>query len=504
MTNTPKILGLTFDNKHTWIPFLKNLKTECLRRLNILKVIASKNWGAEFQVLIKSYKALVLSKLDYGSIVYSSAKPSTLKILSPIHNAGARIATGAYCTNPITAILSGANILRCQKTTSTLKKSLEIRRKQLSLSYAASKMSTSSNPVYKQITTDNLSSVFGKKPNLPKPLNFRLRGYLMDLNINTPLVAPRKHYKSPPWTIETPLIIDKFLKVGRDINPNIVKTLYIEITNEYQNHKQVFTDGSKSPQGTGCAVCLPDIDLTFKLPDGFTVFSSEAFAVQEALKYIEKETHNKFIIFSDSKSVILALQNCESSDTIIRNIIELNATLSQNGKEILYSWIPSHVNIEGNEKADIAAKAAVSSTAEISNYSVSYKDLQKFFIKAITDWWNEEWKHSKPTKLHKIRDNINEIHPAWRLNRKDQVKLTRLRIGHTSWSHSYLITKTEPNNCDTCRTQNSIEHILVTCLKYNTIKTQFELPNSLSVLREENSGKQTLSFLKDIGLYHLI
>ena len=51
--------------------------------------------GAEFQVLI--YKALVLSKFDYGAIIYGSANSSTLEILETVHNAGVRIATGAYC-----------------------------------------------------------------------------------------------------------------------------------------------------------------------------------------------------------------------------------------------------------------------------------------------------------------------------------------------------------------------------------------------------------------------
>ena len=88
-TDIPKILGLILDKRHTWSPSLKTLKTECCRRMNILKVIASKNWGTKFQILIKSYKAI--ETRGYGAIVYCSANPSTLKILKPgIHNTGAR------------------------------------------------------------------------------------------------------------------------------------------------------------------------------------------------------------------------------------------------------------------------------------------------------------------------------------------------------------------------------------------------------------------------------
>ena len=34
--------------------------------------------------------------------------------------------------------------------------------------------------------------------------------------------------------------------------------------------------------------------------------------------------------------------------------------LAKNGKNIIFCWIPSHVGILGNEKADSAAKSALS------------------------------------------------------------------------------------------------------------------------------------------------
>ncbi|KOC58731.1 hypothetical protein WH47_05385, partial [Habropoda laboriosa] len=209
-------------------------------------------------------------------------------------------------------------------------------------------------------------------------------------------------------------------------------------------------------------------------------------------------------IFSDSKSVVTALQNLETRNTIIRNIIELNAILNCGEKEILYSWIPSHANIEGNEKVDSAAKLVSTSTSESNDVPILYQDLQNYLTKATIELWNEEWKNSRLTKLHTIRNSINDANPAWLLNRKDQVKLTRIKIGHTNWSHSHLITKKEPNNCDICGIQNSIDHILITCPKYNMIRIQHNLPNSLTMLQKEDSSKRAINFLKDIGLYHLL
>ncbi|XP_076385697.1 uncharacterized protein LOC143264087 [Megachile rotundata] len=345
----------------------------------MLKVIASKNWGAEFEVLINSYKALVLSKLDYGSVVYSSAKPSVLKLLAPIHNAGARIATGAYRTSPVTAILCEANLT-----------SLEVRRKQLSLSYTATRLAAPSNPIYDQLTATTLFNDFKKKHNSPKPISVRIKTHLQELNIDIPTIIPRKQYQIPPWTIKPPCILDKILKTDKKTNPNVVRSLYNELSNEYPNHIQIFTDASKSKEGIGCAVCTLECELSFRLPEAFTVFSSKAFAILQALKYIQKTTHNKFIILSDSKSVLLALQKVETNNTIIQNIIELNETLKQDQKEVLYSWIPSHTGIRGNEKADSTAKLA-SSNSTLANYEyIDHRDFQKYCIKVLMETWNEE------------------------------------------------------------------------------------------------------------------
>ena len=67
-----KFLGVTFDQKLSFIPHLKTLKTKCMKALDIIKVVA-KEWGADKTVLLNLYRSLIRSKLDYGCIVYGSA-----------------------------------------------------------------------------------------------------------------------------------------------------------------------------------------------------------------------------------------------------------------------------------------------------------------------------------------------------------------------------------------------------------------------------------------------
>jgi len=44
------------------------------------------------------YRSLIRSKLDYGSIVYSSVRGSYLRMLDPIHNQALRLCLGAFRT----------------------------------------------------------------------------------------------------------------------------------------------------------------------------------------------------------------------------------------------------------------------------------------------------------------------------------------------------------------------------------------------------------------------
>ena len=71
-----KFLGLLFDKKLRFIPHIKALKAKCLKALDILKVLSNTNWGGDRSVLLNLYRSLVRSKLDYGSIVYGSARKS--------------------------------------------------------------------------------------------------------------------------------------------------------------------------------------------------------------------------------------------------------------------------------------------------------------------------------------------------------------------------------------------------------------------------------------------
>ena len=95
-----------------------------------------------------------------------------------------------------------------------------------------------------------------------------------------------------------------------------------EIDPEYQNYFKIYTDGSKNEDGkvSYCAF-FPDIyssNLSNRITDGASIFTAEAMAISKALSYIKisPRTDRRFVIFSDSKSVLESIANQETKNPL--------------------------------------------------------------------------------------------------------------------------------------------------------------------------------------------
>ncbi|GFX80436.1 uncharacterized protein TNCV_177751 [Trichonephila clavipes] len=86
-----RFLGVIFDCKLTFLPHVIYLRKRCERSLNILKVLSNTLWGADRVSLLRVYQALILSRLDYGCVVYGSARASVLKRLDTVYHSALRI-----------------------------------------------------------------------------------------------------------------------------------------------------------------------------------------------------------------------------------------------------------------------------------------------------------------------------------------------------------------------------------------------------------------------------
>ena len=120
----PRFLGVTFDNKLSFIPYIEALKFRCLNALDLMNVLSNTQWGADTTTLLHVYCTLDRVKLDYGSIVYGSARKSRIKQLNQVHRQGLRLALGVFRTSPAQSLYVEAK-----------EPSLDNRRLKLSLQY---------------------------------------------------------------------------------------------------------------------------------------------------------------------------------------------------------------------------------------------------------------------------------------------------------------------------------------------------------------------------------
>ncbi|RNA01182.1 RNA-directed DNA polymerase from mobile element jockey-like, partial [Brachionus plicatilis] len=65
-SKTNKFLGLYFDKSICFDKQIKEVKTKCMNRLNIIKILSSKNLKLNHNKLASLYKALIGSILDYN------------------------------------------------------------------------------------------------------------------------------------------------------------------------------------------------------------------------------------------------------------------------------------------------------------------------------------------------------------------------------------------------------------------------------------------------------
>ena len=120
-------------------------------------------------------------------------------------------------------------------------------------------------------------------------------------------------------------------------------------------------------------------------------------------------------IFTDSLSTLQAL-NSADPDQMIQGLHSSLAKLTAQFTVSL-QWVPVHVGLTGNEKADRLAK--IGSQAPQTQNPVTYREAKTL----LHSLYNGDWKkYNGGYQAH--------LDPIWRLERAQQTTIFRLRTGH--------------------------------------------------------------------------
>ena len=509
-----KFLGLIWDPKLNFKEHIKYLKKKCQSSLNIIKVLAHTDWGASTKTLLKLYRSLVRSKLDYGCVVYRNACDTDLKTLDVIHNQGLRLCLGAFKSSPVESLYVEANELPLRE-----------RRQELLMKYGLRIKANPTNPAYNAIFDlqykDKYNAVvYNARRNVARPrrraksLAIDLDELLSESGIDSSKIKPNIISDFP---VCYSLDIDVNFELLQYDKSTTSNNVYIAAFNQlvstnYSNHCHFYTDGSKKDDLASYGGRSEYGVFSSQICKFSSIFTAEVEGINRALTHIDvsPRNHGQFVIFCDSKSVLECIENQSSKNVIIKEVIDtIHTIILTSHKQIDFCWVPSHRGIKGNEEADQAAERARRRDAT-EHYLLPYTDLYPVVEKFIQSKWQTRWIDAdldRPNKLFSLQPLIKPFDTSG-LTRREETVIHRLRIGHTRFTHGYLMGQNGPHRtpdlCGFCQNgvdRLTIRHILINCkgLKYS--RRRFYYANSMRYLFENIPLKRILAFTRFIEIF---
>ena len=315
----------------------------------------------------------------------------------------------------------------------------------------------------------------GKGVGVVKQTNFLLK----QLNIDKNLAAPHTFTHSPDYNRTIGIDYSLTNKIDKKSSTDIfMKQETLEhITTKYPNHLLIFTDGSKNPDNTntepvGIGIYSSKkhvkIQKSLRISNDTAIATAELKAIDVALKAINnraksnKDLANKSILIcTDSLSAVQAIesqkQNTSRPDLVQK--ISLRSFQIKNEHNLLLDllWIPSHVGINGNEKADRLAKLALRKNSIDLNIGLGKTELTNLIKKRQKLRANVVWQASTSKSVKHMREIVPSVFDNnIPLNRQYE-RRNRLLVNAPKFLSKGPVT------CEFCRTDKNVQHVLLHC-----------------------------------------
>ena len=126
-------------------------------------------------------------------------------------------------------------------------------------------------------------------------------------------------------------------------------------------------------------------------------------------------------------------------------------------------------------------------------------DLKPLIATYTKAKWQHKWDENI-NKLHEIKPSVGKPPQIYTGNRRDQVVLSRCRIGHSWLTHAFLLKGEPAPECIRCQSPLTIKHILLNCVDFMALRQQFCTANSTHEVFTKVKQENMLAFLSAAGL----
>jgi hypothetical protein len=170
-------------------------------------------------------------------------------------------------------------------------------------------------------------------------------------------------------------------------------------------------------------------------------------------------------------------------------------------------WVPGHMGIYGNEKADQAAKYGAEWAEFCPELGLSTSFLKRKYKEKTLKEWSNQWQNGTQGKHYKQF----KTYPKWkatpiRISKHIWSRIMQLKLGH-GYFRSYLVRMPEYNSdiCQECQTNQKQTpfHLLFQCssqseTRKETIqKLDKKDQNLYNLFMDKTGQKQLITFLKE-------
>ena len=451
VSGSANLLGVYLDSRLAWKSHIEKQVTKCKRLLFLLNKCCKLKWGINSNAIKQIWTGVIEQILLYGSPAWASCTSSKWlksKLESVQRLAATKIIKSFKCISYETSItLSGLTPIMT-------------RFHEKCLLYAAK------HPNHFKSNIESIAHV--------SVINQIANYYEVDLfNCQIPDKSPAQIAPYNQFTPHTFLQPRQFYPLRENNNINI------------------YTDGSKSSLGTGCAFVIfppnphPITHKLQKLHAHNSVYQAELLAILSGLKYLLSFSAKlisscSINFYTDSMSSTNAISDINTDNPLVREI-HILLRFYNVFTNVNFIWCKGHSNIIGNELADYFARQSVLQCQNNSNICKVPLSYIKSAVrsKSKTDWLSR-WQTSE--KGRETFQFIPSVPPVHFLTKDSNHKLTQILTGHCRLNMylNYIGVKEDPV-CLCGKSLETVDHYLFVCEletinRTNTIiKTCFSL-----------------------------
>ncbi|XP_044591447.1 uncharacterized protein LOC123269675 [Cotesia glomerata] len=473
-----RFLGVQLQSSLKWNLQIDRIDKVCRNSLKTISCLRRTWWGADPTILLRIYRALIRSRIEYGGLFFHNLTKSEQLKLDRIQYKSLREILGYTGSTPTSVILTEAK-----------EPPLEVRFKYLLRNFLSRAITRRKHNILGIL--EELVALEDNPVIINREGNVNLINCFRDIDSISHVIKSSDSPICYDYGLETiwfhPNVSFKEGEEIKNSNINDCQGLFRDIFNEYLRGGWTcyFTDGSKdkfAPFG-GFAVVQPEDqqELAFRAPKYASIFTLEAMAIVETLKMIYRANFKCSAIFSDSRSVLQALitdSNLNKKSYLVFLIRKLIKKLADQRKRVQLFWIPSHCGISGNELADNVAKNAIYSGKDTSLLlpGSDFKGLWKERINNEFKYWFVEISRDKGFTFQK-NIGFGGVKPWFdkmKLNRRAIVSINRLRSGHTSLKSSLArFGIVQSALCECGETDETPDHVFFQCSRFDAQRVDF-------------------------------